>query len=276
MLLALLTQAQAGVLAECPRVWTNRDVLDAVESADLAMRRLDVPAYGVARDRVLERVDCAAEPLSGPTIGAVHRVVATGAFLDQDQPRIAPALAGLLAADPGYQLPIELYPEGHPIRGLLSHAGILLRDTEVRRLADPAQGWMEVDGAAGNTVPTARAAVVQQIDPDGRVAESRYVWPEDDLGSWAWTPPVVVAAPAPAPKTHPARVPLLVAAAGSAVATGVCLGVASGAHTAFYVDEQRSDEEYVALRDRANGFTVGWIGAAVATVGLGVALVVTW
>lgn len=278
MLLALLPSALAGPLADCPRVWTNRDVLDAVESADLAMRKLRVDDYAVARDRVLERVGCATEPLSGPTIGAVHRVVATGAFLDQDQARIAPALAGLLASDPGYQLPLDLYPEGHPLRALLPHAGILLRDPEEHRLATPKMGWMEVDGAPKQAVPTARASIVQAIDPDGRVVESRYVWPGDPLGEWAWVAPVTTALPTTevAPPRKSPRVPLAVATGVALVATGVCYGVALSAHEAFYADAERPDADLVALRERANAFTIAWIGGATATVGLGVGLAVTW
>lgn len=274
MLLGLVSLALADPLAACAETWSNGGLTDVVESADLNMAKMDGEGFRAARDTLLRRLVCVSEPLSGRTAGAVHRVVATGAFLEKDDTRIAPALAGLLTADPGYQLPLTLYPEGHPIRGLLSHGGLLARDTGTRAFVSLESGWLEVDGLAMPAAPLARAAIVQHLDGQGAVVETRYVWPESDLGDWAAraTPaegkgdkgkvekvkpekvkpekvekarPVKVevaavqdaparALPKETPSAGKARVPMIAATATSVLATGVLYGLASSSRAAFW------------------------------------------
>ncbi len=281
MLLGLVSTVSAEPLAACPETWSARGLADVVVSADLDMAKLDTDGFLAARDLLLRRLTCVNEPLSGPVVGAVHRVVATAAFLEKRDTRIAPALAGLLSADPGYQLTPTLYPEGHPIRGLLPHGAILARDTSVRPLAALASGWLEVDGLATTRAPGARAAVVQQVDAQGAVVETRYVWPDDDLGSWTGAAGARVASlprervgPAPA---RPARAPMIVATASSLVATGVLYGLASGSRAAFRdTSVERSEDDLVALRETTNGLTIGWVATGATAVGLGVGLAFAW
>jgi hypothetical protein len=272
MLLVLFPLAEAGPLSGCAQTWDTQGLLDAVASADLSTAKMDAAGLLAARDRVLVRLGCVTEPLSGSAIGGVHRIVATAASLEHQDTRIAPALAGMLAADPGYQLPAALYPEGHPIRGLLSHAGILLRDPGERPLLTPPSGWLEVDGQHADAAPLARPAVIQQIDGDGAVVETRYVWPSDDLGRWAAAPDA-----APTPRPHALRVPLLAATAAGVVATGVLYGVAAADNASFH-DESivRTEPELATLRNSTNGLTLAWIGVGAASLGLGVGLVLSW
>ncbi|MDP2316162.1 MAG: hypothetical protein Q8P41_24910 [Pseudomonadota bacterium] len=301
MILLLVSVAHAELLADCAQTWNARGLLDVVESADINMGKMDTDGFLAARDTLLRRLACVNEPLSGTAVGAVHRVIATGAFLQKEDARIAPALAGLLAADPGYQLPLSLYPEGHPIRVLLSHGGLLARDPNTRPLVSLASGWLEVDGLATEKAPTARAAVIQQVDGQGAVVETRYVWPEADLGTWAGGAPLAAATPVkpvkpvkppkvkverevqPALPTEPvarsgkARVPMLAATAVTVVTTGVLLGAAASSKAAFLdTTSDLTDDELVALRGTTNTLTIGWAAAGVASLGLGVGLAFAW
>ncbi len=273
MLVGLVSIALAAPLSACGETWTARGVADVVESADLSVGAMDTAGLLAARDLLLRRLACVSEPLPAATVGAVHRVVATAAFLEKQDARIAPALAGLLAADPGYQMPPTLYPEGHPMRKLLVHAGILARSTTTRPLAVLPSGWLEVDGLPTAAAPAERAAIVQQIDAQGAVVETRYVWPDDALGAWSGS-----GAPLPsATAKRPARVPLAVATVASVVATGVLYGLARDRHDTFWdTSAPRSDAEIEQLRDTTNGLTIGWVAAGVASVGLGVGLAVAW
>jgi hypothetical protein len=290
MFLALASLAAAAPLAECAQTWNSRGVMDVVESADLNVTKMDTEGFFAARDTLLRRLECVNEPLSGPAVGAVHRVMATAAFLQKEDSRIAPALAGLLSADPGYQLSLALYPVGHPIRDLLSHAGILARDPATRPLVTLASGWLEVDGLALTAVPVGRTTIIQQVDGQGAVVETRYVWPGDDLGAWSAPAPSTLSAKAPvqrttralpsvAPARAPgkARVPMIALTAASVVTTGVLYGVAASSAATFR-DEGNglSDAELTALRDTTNGLTVGWAVAGVASLGLGVGLAFAW
>lgn len=272
MLLGLVSLALAAPLSACPERWPARALEEAVAAADASAARMDPAGLLAARDTLLARLACVEEPLTGTLVGGVHRVVATAAFLEDDDGRVVPALAGLVAADPGYQLPLELYPEGHPLRRLLGNAGRLARDGGARPLAPPAAGWLEVDGLSTATAPAERAAVIQALDGAGAVVETRYVWPEAPLGAWG-----APSLPAAAPKARAARVPLAVATALSAAAAGTLYGLAAADRAAFDdVESGLSDAELLALRDRTNALTVGWIGAGVATVGLGVGLAFAW
>ncbi|MES2638498.1 MAG: hypothetical protein V4850_03425 [Myxococcota bacterium] len=286
MFLALASLAAAAPLAECAQTWSSRGVMDVVGSADLNVTKMDTEGFFAARDTLLRRLECVNEPLSGPAVGAVHRVMATAAFLQKEDSRIAPALAGLLSADPGYQLSLALYPAGHPIRDLLSHAGLLAREPSSRALVTLDSGWLEVDGLAHTAAPAGRATVIQQVDGQGAVVETRYVWPGDDLGAWA--APSTLSAKAPvqrttralpsaAPARRPARVPMIALTAASIVTTGVLYGVAANSVATFRdEDNGLSDAELTALRDTTNGLTVGWAVAGVASLGLGVGLAFAW
>lgn len=282
MLLALASLAAASPLSECAQTWKAGGITDVVESADLNISKMDTEGFFAARDTLLRRLACVEDPLTGPTVGAVHRVVATAAFLQKEESRIAPALAGLLSAAPGYQLPLDLYPEGHPIRGLLSHAAILARDPAARPLLAMESGWLEVDGLAVPAAPVERAAVIQHLDGQGAVVETRYVWPGDDLGAWAAVavPTAVARKPVATPSARApgkARVPMIALTAASLVTTGVLYGVAfDGQRTFRDTSNGLTDDELVALQKSTNTLTIGWSVAGVASLGLGVGLAFAW
>ncbi|MFZ5476722.1 MAG: hypothetical protein ACOZNI_08105 [Myxococcota bacterium] len=267
LLLSLVAHTAAAPLGDCERRFDAADLLEAVRSADVRFVALDAAGFEAARAAVRDRLACVGEPLSGATIGAVHRVEAMGAFLDGDPPAVA--LAGLLAADPGYQLPASLVPEGHPIRAAFGPAKELLRDSRARPLPALVEGWIEVDGSASTSVPATRAAVLQQIDAQGRVVETRYARPEDPVGGWTGEAVPVAA--------RRSRAPVAVAAGASLVAAGGLYLAAAGSQAAFADRSiERDEAELAALRTRTNALTVGWVAAGAATAGLAVAFAWPW
>ncbi len=284
MLLVLVHLASAAPLSECSRSYDNSTLTAAIAAADRAIAAVDAGSLLAGRDTLLERLACAADPLPPAVIGGVHRIVATAASVERQEVRIAPALASLLAADPGYQLPPELYSPSNPVRLSLAHAGLLLREGLPRPLRTPAAGWLEVDGASATATSTTRPSIVQALDGNGVVVETRYLWPDDPLGTWAPAAPVAAVASreatSPAPKAkvaHPHRAPLLAATIASAVATGVLYGIARADRDSF--DDRsivRSDAELATLRDETNGLTVGWTLTGVAALGLGATVAITW
>lgn len=46
-------------------------------------------------------------------------------------------------------------------------------------------GWVQVDGVYSATLEEGRAAVLQRVEDDGRVLQSRYWWPGEDLGEFS-------------------------------------------------------------------------------------------
>lgn len=290
MLLMLVQAVHARTVADCEQTWPADRIKDLAASAQSNLESIDADGYLATRDVLLANLTCIREPLSGELVGSVHLIMATAASIEQNDTQIAPALAGLLVAVPGYQLSPALYPEGHPVRALLSHASLLARSTATQPLPARAVGWFESDGVHTTTVPTERAALVQELDADGAVLETRYIWPGDPLGTWSAMPTAAPGVPAKVPrakatpraKAGKARVPLLISAGAGAIATGVLYGFARDRFEAFYgpgyaapytEDEVRELED---LRDLTNGLTIGTIAAGVATVGLGVGVVVAW
>jgi hypothetical protein len=276
MIILSITVALAGSLSTCEQTWDASGLADAVASTDVYLAKMDAPGFLAARDVVLTRLRCVSEPLDRASIGDVHRVVAMGAYLEKSEARVAPALAGLLASDIGYQLPLDAYPEGHPIRELVPLASLLAKDTETRPLAVPGTGWIEVDGVHATEAPTRRAAVMQQLDGQGNVVETRYVWPDDDLGSWAPVPPASLFPPPPAVPGRRTHARLLAATGVSLAATAALYAGARASAAAFDDPTYRTRSELRRMQETTNGLTVGWVAAGVATVGLGVALGVTW
>jgi hypothetical protein len=286
MVLPLLAAAWAAPLTACGQTYDNGALQAAIDTADKAVAKLDVATLIATRNSLLERVACAREPLPPAIIGGVHRVVATAASVEHQEVRIAPALASMMAADPGYQLPVELYSPSNAVRLSLAHASLLLREGLPRPLRTPSAGWVEVEGASAQSMSTTRPSVVQYFDGAGAVLESRYLWPEDPLGDWEPVAALNVAATQPgraplplaagsAPPPH--RMPLIVATATSVLATGLLYGVAAADRGAF--DDRtvgRSEAELSALRDETNGLTVGWIVAGAASLGLGATVAITW
>lgn len=287
MLLAFAGQAAAAPLAACSETYDTPALLDAINSAMSGFAALDEAGFAASRTIVLLRIQCNTDTFDLPTIGAIHRVEAMNAFLAGDVNRMAQSLAGMLHTDPGYQFPTQVVPEGHALRQQLPPAGRLLRDAGTRLLGQPAQGWFELDGEHARVAPTARAALGQQRDAQGAVVETRYLWPDDDLGNWgpgaisvadASPMPPAPATPAPKPRatSDGPSVPLLVATVAAVAAAGGLYGYSLYTRDAFESDERFSESTLAAMRTATNGAFVGSGVCAAAALGLGIGLVVTW
>jgi hypothetical protein len=278
--LAWALGAQAASTEACARRYDAAEVMEAANAAVKAFGRFDEAAFATSHGDLLARLPCVAVPLGAADIGAIHRVQAMRAFLDDRAPAVQMALAGMLAADPGYQFPTATVPEGHPLRLALGPSARLLKDGAGRDLVVLESGWIEVDGAAAPQAPAERAAVLQRIDAQGQVVETRYVWPDDELGEWAKRPAAAATSLPKGPGAKAAIRPkpgLVVGAGVAAVATGSLLALAAGSEATFKDPEGDHDlAELEALRTRANAATVGWVAGAALTAGLGVAVVLTW
>lgn len=192
----------------CVTTYTTPDLLGAAELAEARFVRLDAEGFTAARGALEMRLTCTTDTLDGSTMGRIHRVEALGAFIDGRTDRVTQALAGLISADPGHQLPTALVPEGHPIRATLSPATALLKDDPGATMPKMASGWIEVDGTARPAAPTQRAAVMQQIDDQGAVVASHYRWPDEQGFTWSRTPDSAsVAAKPPTPTASPTTAP---------------------------------------------------------------------
>lgn len=305
MLLALATAApaHAGTLADCPRTFDTAEIIDAAAEAERAYGALDSPAFTAARLDLEARIACTGDLLAPGVVAKVHRVEVLGAFLDDQTTRVSQALAGLFTAEPGHQIPASLLPDGHPIRGRVSSAMMALRDDPGVPVPAMTSGWVEADSLATKVVPTQRAAVLQQVDGQGKVVATHYRWPEE-VG-FAWMAEGVTGAVSAAPLgsaphasgstakvAKPAgpwahRAPLIAITGASLVASSVMFALAAEGRAEFDAtaalnaaasDEEREDyrANLQEIQGRVNPLAYASYGAAGLGVALGVVTVVTW
>ena len=201
--LLLLSLAQAAPLAACERVYTTPDLTDALDSADGNFRKQDAEGFKFSASAVSTRLACMGEPLVPDVLARVYLVEALRAFLAKDDPRLAAALAAMASSNPGYQIPLALVPDGHPLRAAMKPASLLLRDPITTPLAAPDVGWIEVDGAHRAEAPTNRDVILQRYGGDGQITETMYVRAGESLAGWA----------GPTPSQKPATTPRIVATA---------------------------------------------------------------
>ena len=258
------------LLATCPETFDTAQLVEAASGAEYAFTQNDTVAFASGRETVLARLRCQSDPLSPAAIARVHRVQALAAFLETDEGRVAAALAGLLTAEPGHQLPMDLIHDRHRIRAQLGLAGLMLREPGTEPLLAPPSGWIEVNGTAATSLPTVRTAVLQRIDGQGHVVQTHYWWPGDDLGGWRDDGIRERVSIRP-------RVPLAIGTGVALAGAGVLYGLATTTEARFHdATTERSLDELASLRTEANALSWGWIGASAASLGLGAALVITW
>lgn len=301
-MLFLVQFAFAGGVADCPKTYTTPDLLDAADSADAHFVSLDAAGFSASRAALEQRLACTTDTLDGSTMGRIHRVEALGAFIDGRPERVPQALAGLISADPGHQLPADLVPLGHPVRAALAPASALLRDDTGVPMPKLTSGWIEVDVAPKSAAPGNRAAVLQQIDNQGAVVASHYRWPDESGFAWVVVqkgPSAATATSASVPTTNIAehvdhtpsrwahRAPLLGAAVASLATSGALFVIASQKHSEFdgqpimaadATDQERADyrASLEAMQSNASALSWGWIATGGAGLALGAVAVITW
>ncbi len=260
------------------------------EAAELAFARLDRAGLAAARADLDARVPCASEPLSPAAMARVHRAMALASFVDGNLARTTQALAGLFAAEPGHQIPSSVLAEQHPIRDQVPAAMLALRGDVGVPVPALDAGWIEVDGLASKTAPTQRAAILQEVDGQGKVVATHYWWPDTPSFDWVvlLAPTVVVSSEAsPTPSPWAKRAPLLAATGATVIAAAVLTALAVDGRAEFDavdpLDGSATDDERAALRTdleslqaEVNTLTYLGYGAAGLGLGLGAVVVVTW
>ncbi len=208
--LLLVSLAQAAPLTTCERVYTTPDLTDALDSADGNFRKQDAEGFKFSASAVSTRLVCMGEPLVPDVLARVYLVEALKAFLAKDDPRLAAALAAMASSNPGYQIPLSLVPDGHPLRAAMKPASLLLRDPVTTPLAAMAVGWIEFDGAHRSDVPTNRDVILQRFGGDGQITETVYIHPGDSLAAWIGPTPSQKPAATPRPVATAAPLPLAI------------------------------------------------------------------
>jgi hypothetical protein len=243
----------------------GRTLTDAVTRAESAFVDMDETTFRTASSDAQVTLDCLSEVLTPVQVAAYHRVRALGAFLGGDHARATLDFRAVLGTQPGYVLPQEIAPVGHPLRADFEGSK-QFADAERFGLPAPAEGWLLVDGQRSAQAPAGRPFLLQWLDDDGVVSLSAWIDVGDPVPRY---PQAVAAAPAPAP------VPAPVERRGGALTwVGVSTAVVGGGlYGAAFVTRGRYEAAVDAGDEQAirgmHGLTNGLTGAGVALMGGG-------
>lgn len=274
--------ATATPLSACARPFDTEELTQAIDAAEAAFREQDATTFTEEEVAVVDRLSCVRDPLTADVIGRIHRVHALGAFLRKEDGKRDAALGGVLDTDPEAVLPPDLIPGGHPVR--LAFEAILESgdDGGHRALVGVSSGWFEVDGKAIGVAPLRHDAVIQRIDGDGKVVETRFLPAGASLDDWKGADVPIVATtgavrpkPQAKPKVEWQRVGFGIGTGVTLVGAGALYALASNAKSNA-LDLETPLAQAEEDKNVANASTWGWIGSAVAAAGLGAALVITW
>ena len=301
-MILLANLAFAIPVAECARPFTSSELGDAADRAESAFAEQEIEGFVAATADVRTRLECLSDPLSPLDVVRVHRVMALGAFIAQNEAEMRSSVGAMVLVDIQARFPENVVPPGHKLDKLLDElaGGAHTAGTPLRQFSD---GWVEVNGAYAPTVDLGLSATLQRLDNQGKVVETRFWSPGMSLGDWEGTDGSVVAPP-PKARTRPGQktvqpvpggakkpntttsqiaredaaarhVAFGVTTGAVLIASGVVYGLAADAKTRA-LDPEEAETQAAAYRDQANGLTWGWIGGSVLSAGLAATLVITW
>lgn len=238
MYAALIMLLSARVEAATP-VCDARMLTGLVADAELAFVHMDAQLFSAASAALDQALDCQTEPLSAIQVAAYHRVKALAAFFDENEPATVLSFQASLATMPGYTLPLEIAPAGHPLRQQFDQAK-LFSPGDTFALVVPADGWITIDGNRSSAAPAARPFVFQRFGSSGQVLDTAYVAVGTPVPAYpsASSVKATLTDLDPVPTT-PVRNPRN----GALIGTGVALGAVSAAlyGSAFVVRQQYDD-----------------------------------
>jgi hypothetical protein len=163
--------ATAQAAPVCPEPVSSRAFHQQVSSGDAAYAEMDMDAFQQSRVQVRKMVPCLAEPITPAQAAGYHRLEALGSFLGRDHAGAVASLRALIAAAPGYQLSLDLAPDGHPLRTYFMIAEGTPAAPAIT-ISPQGDGWLAIDGATSTDWPVDRPYLVQSFDGTGQVSSS--------------------------------------------------------------------------------------------------------
>lgn len=267
--------------APCSSAAGAAELSEALQRAESAFSALDVEAFTGSMDDAVFMVPCVREVLDAPTIARLHRLQGIRQFVANEEDRAAESFAAARAADPNYQLPVWLVPEGSAIRDLYGRVPLENGGREVE--PPPVAGVLRFDGQVGGERPTSWSTLVQVVDGAGAVIETAYLYPGDAMPAYAAAPMPVTAVPATASvRPAPSRklgLGLAGVSLGAAVGAGVVYGLASASARDFEAEHSDWDRaDLIGAQSHTNNLVLASsaLGVLAAGTGLGAAFVIRW
>ncbi len=256
-------------LAACPERSSLSDFQAAARAGETAFADIDLPALTRARQMALSTLPCLAEPVTPVVAADFHRMMAMAAFTAGDEALVLAEFHAARRLDPGYSIPVDVAPPGHPLVQLYERSAIAGSiERELDAVIPPIGGTVVVDGTVQGLRPRGLSAVVQVFGEDGLLNHTEYLLPGD-----------------PTPRFGPLPLELEQKKRrrkGLLAATGATTLLAGGLYTRAVVGEAQFLDPTGDLpkprptRAVSNSFFWGSVGVGTVAVGLGVFTAVTW
>ena len=252
-LAAILAPAKAN--AACPLAVSEAFLSARLGDAEDAFGR-DPKGFEEATTVAIGLLPCLSTPATPTLAGRVHRLVGLSAFAAQDPTTELRAFAAARSTDPSLTLPLDRFPEGHPLQA--DWKAIDLAEARVSAVPTPASGETWFDGKQASERPETWPTLFQLV-ADGKARETTLVLPGEALPAYA-----IPKVESPSARR---RALLLWSALGAGVATTALY--AGGAVVADdYRTNPHSDGDLDSLRGTANGLAVASVGTGAVGVGL--------
>lgn len=236
----------------------------AYKDGEQAFSNLDLEGLTGASDDAEGALPCLSEPIDPYDASAYHRLMGLNAFAEQDTDTMQGEFHAARKLEPGYVVPEEVAPPGHPMIEAYNKAHIADEGALVVPYP-PEGGYVTVGGVRGAPRASQSPVIIQVFDEEGTLRHTAHYAPGEPLPEWG-TPPVMQAGP---------PVALLAAAGGTALLAGGLYGAAASKNNQFW-DESTPDAELVQLQAQTNALAYSAAGAAAISLGLGTVVVLTW
>lgn len=277
--LTLATFGSAGFLAPASAACSasaKLGDLDAAMTAAESAYGKDLAAFQAAVDQASSVLPCINEAVDPAEAARYHRMIGLGAYVARDPAAEISAFAAARSADPAYVFPESMVPAGNPLRQ--DYAAVDLDGDVTKPVPAPAVGEVRLDGKAGAARSSDWPVVFQLLAADGHALTTAYLLPQDPLPAFVIAPSVAVM-PAERmstakPASHNPGRPLAIGAAAAALLAG---GAYTGATLAAedFRTNAHTDEEYGALRTRADALVITTAGLSAVATGLMIGAVVS-
>lgn len=275
-LLCLLASGSAFAAPNCSTPIPVSTLRAGLSQAESAFSALDVERFTTTMDDVVYEIPCLSEPAEPALVAQLHRLQGIRQFVAHDDQRAAEAFAAARGADPSYQLPTWLVPDGHAIRDL--YGRVPLDNGTFDPVPPPATGTLRFDGLEGSRRPTGWPTLVQLLDAQGRPLSTAYLFPGEAMPAYDAGKPAVTAVAGPEPAGRSRRgagLALVGATAASGLASGLLYGLAGANAADFERDHPAWDRaDLVGQRARTNDLVAA--SGALAAVAAGCALTATF
>lgn len=269
IVLAAALQPAFAQVPDCTEPSTLSGFLSQARQGEASFANMDMVGLTRARQLALDHIPCLGEPVTTEVAAAFHRMMAMAAFTQGDEPGTLAEFHAARRLQPGYTIPEDVAPEGHPLVDLYERS-VDSDEGSLDPTIPPLGGWVTVDGVRGAPRPTGISTILQSFEADQAIDRTLYLLPGDPTPSFGPMPIDEL-------RRKRRRYALGGSTAAALVASGVLYGMSWSSYGKFMdTDDPLPDSQLPTQRNTTNTLLFASMGAGAVGVGLGVTTLVVW